>query len=49
MKKQTVEFAVTRGNNNIIKVGRSAMFQPKPNFKGGAVKVYENKTKEKKG
>lgn len=49
MRTQTVEFAVTRENGNITKIGRTSIAQPKPNFKGGTVKWYEDKPKEKKG
>lgn len=49
MQTQTVEFAVTRENGNITKIGRTSIVQPKPNFKGGTVKFYEDKPKKKKG
>ena len=44
---QTVEFAVTRNNGNITRVGRTGINQPKANFKGGTVKRYEDKPKPK--
>ncbi len=46
MQKQTVEFAVTRKNGIITGIGRAAINQPKPNFKGGSVKWYEDKPKK---
>lgn len=48
MKKQTVEFAITRKNGNINCIGRSAILQPKPQFMGGGIKWYPDKPKEKK-
>lgn len=47
MQTQTVEFAVTRNNGNITKIGRTSIIQPKTNFKGGFVKWYEDKPKPK--
>lgn len=49
MQRQTLEFAVTRKDGIITGIGRSAMFRPKTNIKGGSVKWYEDKPKEKKG
>lgn len=46
MKTQTVEFKVTRNRDNIIKVGRSSILQPKTNFKGGSIKWYKDKPKQ---
>lgn len=46
-QKQTVQFAVTRNNGTITRVGRTSILQPKPNFKGGSVKWYEDKVKQK--
>lgn len=47
MHKQTVEFAVTRNKGNITRVGRTSIPQPKTNFKGGSIKWYEDKLKQK--
>ena len=47
MHRQTVEFAVTRDKGNITMIGRTSIPQPKTNFKGGKVKWYEDKPKEK--
>ncbi len=47
MKKQTVEFAVTRNNSIIDKIGRSSILQPRTNFRGGSIKWYEDKPKVK--
>ena len=49
MHRQTLEFAVTRKNGIVTGIGRSAMFRPKTNIKGGTVKPNEGKPKEKKG
>lgn len=45
MYKQTVQFAVTRKNGNITRIGRTSILQPKTNFKGGSIKWYEDKPK----
>lgn len=47
MHKQTVQFAVTRNNGTITRVGRTEILQPKTNFKGGSVKWYEDNLKHK--
>ena len=47
MQTQTVEFAVTRNNGTSTRVGRTGINQPKANFKGGTVKRYEDKPKQK--
>ena len=45
MHRQTVQFAVTRNNGNITRIGRTGINQPKTNFKGGSIKWYEDKPK----
>lgn len=45
MQKQTVEFAITRKNGIIIRIGKTAINQPKTNFKGGSIKWYADKQK----
>ncbi|MCM1223704.1 MAG: hypothetical protein NC548_55565 [Lachnospiraceae bacterium] len=47
MQKQTIQFAVTRDNGTINRVGKTVIDQPKPNFKGGSIKWYEDKPKPK--
>ena len=47
MQTQTVEFAVTRNNSTITRIGRTGILQPKTNFKGQSVKWYEDKPKQK--
>ena len=46
MHKQTVKFAVARIGNT-IRAGRTGIYQPKTNFKGGSIKWYEDKPKQK--
>ena len=46
MQKQTVEFAITRNNGIVTRIGRTSINQPKTNFKGGTVKFYEDKPKQ---
>ena len=46
MKKQTIQFAtVTDKNNDVLKVGKSTITQPKTNFNGGSVRWYQDKIK----
>ena len=47
MHKQTVEFAVTRKEGNITRIGKTGINQPRSNFKGGSVKWHEDKPKKK--
>ena len=47
MQKQTIQFAVQTQNGAIQKVGKSKIYQPKTNFKGGSIKWYEDKPKQK--
>ena len=47
MHKQTVKFSVTRIGNT-IRTGRTSIYQPKANFKGGSIKWYEDNPKQKK-
>lgn len=46
MQKQTVEFAVQTKNGVVEKIGRSTIYTPKTNFKGGTIKWYEDKPKK---
>ena len=46
-RTQTVEFAVTRNNGNITRIGGTSILQPKTNFSGGTVKWYEDKPRQK--
>lgn len=48
MQTQTVNFAVSVKNGIVQSVGRSAIYQPKTNFKGGSIKWYEDKKKSDK-
>ncbi len=47
MQKQTYEFAIVRKNGNITRIGKSNIYQPKPNFKGGSVKWLKDRPKQK--
>lgn len=42
MQKQTVEFAVEKKNGVVQKVGKSAILQPKTDFKGKGVKWFDD-------
>ncbi len=46
MKKQTLQFATITENGVVTKIGRSAILQPKTDFKGGSIKWYEDKLKK---
>ena len=47
MKKQTMTFAVMTKDKVVQQVGRSIIIQPVPKFKGGTIKWYEDKPKQK--
>lgn len=51
MKSQTMEFATVKENGVITQIGRSTIIQPKPNFKGGSIRWFDDskllKTKHK--
>lgn len=47
MQTQAVKFAVTHNNGIITRVGRTSIQQPKTNFKGGSIKWYEDKPRQK--
>lgn len=47
MQAQTIQFAVQSTNGVIEKVGKSTIYQPKTNFKGGKIRWYEDKPKQK--
>lgn len=47
MHKQTVQFAVMRNKGNIARIGRTGINHPKTRFKGGSVKWYEDRPKQK--
>lgn len=46
MQKQTVEFAVTRKNGIITKIGRTGIEQPRIKFNGGFVRFHDDKRKQ---
>ena len=47
-KQQTIQFAVVKDSKGVIQqIGRSAILQPKPNFKGGSIKWYQDQPKQK--
>lgn len=46
MHRQTAEFAVTRKNGRITRIGRTGISQPKTNFKGGSAKWHEDKPRQ---
>ena len=48
MHKQTLATAVETKNRVVQRIGRTAIFTPKPNFGGGSIKWYPDKLKEKK-
>lgn len=49
MRKQTLVTAIETKNGVIRRIGRSAIFTPKPNFGGGTIKWYIDKPKQEKG
>ena len=49
MQTQTLQFATVKKNNVVVQIGKSTIYQPKTEFKGGEIKWYEDKLKVKKG
>ena len=46
-KQQTMQFAVTKDSKGVMQIGRSAILQPKPDFKGGSIKWHQDQPKQK--
>ena len=42
MKNQTMEFAIVTEKGVVTKIGRSSILQPKPRFKGGSIKRFDD-------
>ena len=49
MEKQTIQFATVKQGNVIQKVGKSSIYQPKIEFKGGQTNWFDDSTIIKKG
>ena len=49
MQRQPLKTAVETKNGVVQRIGRSAIFTPKPNFGGGSIKWYPDKPKQAKG
>lgn len=47
MHKQTVQFATVVKNGVVERIGKSSVYVPKTNFRGGNIKWYEDKLKRK--
>ena len=47
MQTQTIQFAVESKNGVIQRIGKSSVYVPNTNFKGGSIKWYEDKPKKK--
>lgn len=48
MTKHEIQFAVRTKNSVVVQVGKSQIYQPKPNFKGGEIKWFDDKELIKK-
>lgn len=46
MQKQTVNFAVQTNKGVVQTIGKSVIYQPKTEFKGGEIKWLEDKPKK---
>lgn len=46
MQTQTIQFAVESKNGVIQRIGKSSVYVPNTNFKGGSIKWYEDKPKK---
>ena len=42
MVKHEMQFAVVTKNNVVVQVGKSQIYQPKTNFKGGEIKWFDD-------
>lgn len=42
MVKQEIQFAVVTKSNVVVQVGKSQIYQPKTNFKGGEIKWFDD-------
>ncbi len=42
MKNSTMEFATVTKKGVVTKIGRSTILQPKPRFKGGSIKWFDD-------
>lgn len=42
MNKTTLQFATVTENNIVTQIGKSVIFQPKINFRGGSVKWVDD-------
>lgn len=47
MHKQTIQFSTVTKDGVVQKIGKSSILQPKTNFKGGSIKWYEDRPKQK--
>ena len=48
MEKQTLQFATVTENGVVQRVGKSVLFTPKTNYKGGETKWYDDSKLPKK-
>lgn len=46
MQTQTIQFTVESKNGVIQRIGKSSVYVPNTNFKGGSIKWYEDKPKK---
>lgn len=49
MLKKEVEFAVVTKSGVVTKIGKSQIYQPKTNFKGGEIKWFDDTKLIRKG
>lgn len=42
MTKQEIQFAVVTKSGVVTKIGKSQIYQPKTNFKGGEIKWFDD-------
>ena len=42
MHKQTIQFAVTKNKNEIQRIGRGSILQPKTNYNGKGTKWFDD-------
>lgn len=42
MKKTAIHFSTVTKDNTVTKIGRAVVLQPKPQFKGGSVRWFDD-------
>lgn len=49
MRRQTIEFAVQKIRDIVVRIGRSYITHPEIKFSGGSIRWYEDKARQQHG